>query len=503
MLARALTRSLIRPIAARHRLVAAVAAAAPPSSAVWRTILPRQIRRSFSDRPPKDPNDPESGTIRPPDSSVPEPPEGNSRTTPETSSTASSASPSSGKAPRPPPPQLPELGEDLFLSKAEAPSGVGGGSGGGREGLPKSAYISSTDRKRERLARVLFGSILASILGGTLYLGRELSEEERRHYKDVPSGWGASQFSARLRARTRDWLKFYNEPPFDKLLPEQYPDYGRPYTLVISLEDLCVHSTWDREHGWRIAKRPGLDYFLAYLFQYYEIVVFTSQHEQTAFPIIQKMDQYPGYIIFQLFRAHTRYTDGKYIKDLNYLNRDLSKVVMLETNPDAWSANPSNTIKMKPWKGDPNDKELIALIPFLEYIAAMGVQDVRPVIDGFGDKHVPTEFARREAIARAEHQKRVEEERKQRRGTIGGAMLAGLGMGQPNARDERMPMDIARERGLQAYHDTQKHIEDHKEEMLKEQQKAEKEAAEMMKTSLTKIFTEVPPLPHSTSYPPF
>lgn len=30
------------------------------------------------------------------------------------------------------------------------------------------------------------------------------------------------------------------------------------------------------EHGWRTAKRPGADYFLAYMSQFYEIVLFTT-----------------------------------------------------------------------------------------------------------------------------------------------------------------------------------------------------------------------------------
>lgn len=33
-----------------------------------------------------------------------------------------------------------------------------------------------------------------------------------------------------------------------------------------------------REHGWRTMKRPGIEYFIGYLSQFYEIVVFTSQY---------------------------------------------------------------------------------------------------------------------------------------------------------------------------------------------------------------------------------
>lgn len=167
---------------------------------------------------------------------------------------------------------------------------------------------------------------------------------------------------------------------------------------------------------------------------------------------------------------------------------------MLETNPDAWSMNPTNTVKMAPWLGDPNDKELVSLIPFLEYIAAMGISDVRPVIAEFGDKHIPTEFARREALARAEHKKRLEAERAQRKGTLGELLLGALGLGQPKKKrqdEEKTFMDLARERGMQAYEETQKHIAEHKDEMLREQKIMEKEAAEQMKTSLSRIFTEV------------
>lgn len=221
--------------------------------------------------------------------------------------------PSSDTPPPPNPNPSADPATDLFIRKATP---AAGGTAKGGEGLPKSAYVSSTDRKRERLARLMFAAFIAAVIGGGIYLGRDLSEFEQKVYDTatVPNGWSMSSMYARIKARVQNVLDFYNEPPFEKLLPDPHPDYSRPYTLVIALEDLCVHSTWDREHGWRIAKRPGLDYLLAYLFQYYEIVVFTNQHDQIAAPIIQKMDQYPGYIMYPLFRSHTRYKDGKYIK---------------------------------------------------------------------------------------------------------------------------------------------------------------------------------------------
>lgn len=113
------------------------------------------------------------------------------------------------------------------------------------------------------------------------------------------------------------------------------------------MDDLIITSTWDvgwlvqvrsvadvispqRQQGWRTAKRPGVDYFLAYLSQFYEIVIFTTQHhyvriipittrvdaqnQQTAMPIIEKLDPYNFFITYKLFRESTRSVDGKIVK---------------------------------------------------------------------------------------------------------------------------------------------------------------------------------------------
>lgn len=72
------------------------------------------------------------------------------------------------------------------------------------------------------------------------------------------------------------------------------------------------------------------------------------------------------YLPYKLFRDATRYVDGHVVKDLSYLNRDLSKVVMLDTNAEHASLQPDNAIIMKPWDGSKGDKGLVEMIPFLE-----------------------------------------------------------------------------------------------------------------------------------------
>ena len=72
------------------------------------------------------------------------------------------------------------------------------------------------------------------------------------------------------------------------------------------------------------------------------------------------------YLPYKLFRENTRYVDGKVVKDIDYLNRDPKKVVMLEVNPEHAYLQPDNAIIMPRWDGRAGDKGLIEMIPFLE-----------------------------------------------------------------------------------------------------------------------------------------
>ena len=197
------------------------------------------------------------------------------------------------------------------LNIIEDPNESSSRSGGG---LPKSAYVSSQDRRKSRVANYALGSFLLLIVSGTAYLGRNWNtEEEERKHADAPSGWGLMMFYKRFSIRLLETLNYYNEPAFPKLLPDQEVEWARPFTLVLSLEDLLVHSEWSREHGWRIAKRPGVDYFLRYLSQHYELVIFTSVPSYVAMPILSKLDPF-RIVMWPLYREATLYRNGEHIK---------------------------------------------------------------------------------------------------------------------------------------------------------------------------------------------
>ncbi|PVH77300.1 NIF-domain-containing protein [Cadophora sp. DSE1049] len=393
----------------------------------------------------------------------------------------------------------------LNFTEAEEPEAPGGG-GRGRGELPASAYVSSSEKKRLRFANYMYAMFAVLSVTGTVFLGRNWeTEEEEKAHPDAPSGWAVGLMWNRAKARLGDQLNYYNEPAFRKLLPDPDPIFERPYTLVLSMEDLLIHSEWTREHGWRMAKRPGVDYFLRYLSQYYELVIFTSQPWAMAEPIIRKLDPY-HIVTWPLFREATRYENGEYIKDLEYLNRDLSKVIILDTKASHVQKQPENAIVLKPWEGNVQDKELVSLIPFLEYIHTMAYSDVRKAISSFDGQHIPTEFARREAIARKKFQEQVEEEKKKRpkhsgMGFLGNALGIKHQSMMMDPADQtpaeafaqgKMLQDQARERGQRNYEALEKEIRENGEKWLKEEaaleERAKEEATKAMKSGFSGWF---------------
>lgn len=202
--------------------------------------------------------------------------------------------------------------EPASLNFTEDPA-IGGGKDGGE--LPKDAYISSIERRRNALARYLYIALAGFALTSALYLGQNWeSEEEAKLHPDAPNGWSAGAFYGRIKVRLSQQLGYYTEPAFPKLLPEMDVNMRAPYTLVLSLEDLLVSSKWSRDKGWEVAKRPGVDYFLRYMSQYYEIVVFTSVQSMNADAIIRKLDPYRITIMWPLYREATRYMNGEHVK---------------------------------------------------------------------------------------------------------------------------------------------------------------------------------------------
>eukprot|EP00127_Corallochytrium_limacisporum_P000497 Clim_evm26s14 gene=Clim_evmTU26s14 len=220
----------------------------------------------------------------------------------------------------------------------------------------------------------------------------------------------------RAKMRYEGLTKSFADPSSDKLLPDMPPSHQAPATLVINLDEVLVHSEWSPTKGWRVLKRAGVNPMLATLMNYYEIVIWSDKSPGYAGPIIEKIDPHTV-VPFRLFRDATKWEGRKHVKDLTYLNRDPSRVVIVDVDPEVVRPR-ENALIIKKWEGPPKDGKadedhgLMHLTQFLEALARSGVEDVRPVLESYKDSEDPlADFLENQKRAAEEHRQRMEEHR--------------------------------------------------------------------------------------------
>ena len=284
--------------------------------------------------------------------------------------------------------------------------------GGSASAASVSATKASEGGGRGTVGRVLgtvgnalfFGCVGAGAFFGYHHYAYDRMdlEQEVKRIKESPDAMPHSNAWASLigwyleqRTKLESEVKKYAEPPSDRLLPDLPPHARHVKTLVLDLDDVLVHSDWTRGRGWRTFKRPGAEEFIKDLSQYYELVVYTSQLPTYADPILDRLD--PQRLLqYRLYRDSTRYIDGKHVRDLSKLNRNLAQVLLVTADPEAYSLQPENAIKLKKWKvNDTNDTTLLDLLPFLEAVVRTQVPDVRAVVQSYEGEDVPTAFRQR------------------------------------------------------------------------------------------------------------
>lgn len=175
------------------------------------------------------------------------------------------------------------------------------------------------------------------------------------------------QYLKRMWHSLTYYQKIIQEPSRKNLLPDPLkPPYYQPkYTLVLEMKDVLVHPDWTYKTGWRFKKRPGVDAFLEQLVGDYEIVVYTADQGMTVFPILDALDP-KGFIMYRLVRDATHFVDGHHVKNLDNLNRDLRRVIVIDWDPNSTKLHPENTFNVDRWLGNDDDLSLLDLVSFLK-----------------------------------------------------------------------------------------------------------------------------------------
>ena len=204
-----------------------------------------------------------------------------------------------------------------------------------------------------------------------------------------------------------------NLPPLERCVPP-----GRPpvlprkarrsprNTLVLDLDETLVHSTLEelaspdfsfpvhfnnQTHTVNVRRRPQLESFMARVAELFEVVIFTASQRVYAERLLNIIDPESRHIRHRIFRDSCVFVDGNYLKDLTVLGRDLARTIIVDNSPQAFGFQLSNGIPIESWFDDPEDRELGALLPFLERLA--DVDDVRP--------HIAAHFKLAEKVKKA------------------------------------------------------------------------------------------------------
>lgn len=255
-------------------------------------------------------------------------------------------------------------------------------------------------------------AVTLGLLGGTVaVLGRPLSEDDysESEVHKYDNEILPAQFIYRARDRVADFYKYFADPAHETLLPTMPPEYQLPYTLCIEYDKVLIKQEWSPQTGWRVKVRKGAREFLNYLCQFYELVIFTHSSFMTAQPILDELDKY-GAVTFRLYRESTRFQNNVHVKDLNNLNRELRRVVMLDTDAKHCELNPDNCLVIPEWDGNPDDTTLIDLVSFFQILATTGVDDVRPIVDYYKGKDLVKTFKENQAALREAELRAAQEE---------------------------------------------------------------------------------------------
>lgn len=189
----------------------------------------------------------------------------------------------------------------------------------------------------------------------------------------------------------QDLLRLHDQFREPLLGPQRACDRGKK-TLVLDLDETLVHSSFQPVpvtafivpielenvlYKIYVAKRPGVEEFIDFCAELYEVVIFTASLEKYADPLLDQIDPQRK-CFWRLCREACLLWQGNYIKDLSKLGRELKNVLIVDNSPASSILQPDNAIPIRTWFDDPDDRELYELMPILKALSR--VENIQAVM---------------------------------------------------------------------------------------------------------------------------
>ena len=157
------------------------------------------------------------------------------------------------------------------------------------------------------------------------------------------------------------------EPPFIK------KKFNKKFCLVFDLNETLIHNM-NLPFGDYFFVRPGFFELMKKVHKIYEIIIFTEEKKNYVEDIKNKID-YKNYVDYILYKKHLIYEEGKPIKKLELIGRDLNKIIFVDNSEISAKYNKKNLYKISSWYNNIFDNELIKLKEKLINIVKCGKFD--------------------------------------------------------------------------------------------------------------------------------
>ncbi len=160
-----------------------------------------------------------------------------------------------------------------------------------------------------------------------------------------------------------------------------------PALLILDLDETLVYATkkpsatnYDFQMlGYFVTKRPHLDLFLDRVFEWFQVAVWTSSGSDYASQLVPRIFTDPSALQFVwdgdrcTVRRDLDTETFFNIKDLKKVKRRgyrLERVLMIDDTPKKLSRNFGNHLALEVFEGDPDDRELLDVLPYLEWLSS-------------------------------------------------------------------------------------------------------------------------------------
>ncbi|KAJ6251252.1 nuclear lim interactor-interacting factor-related [Anaeramoeba flamelloides] len=173
------------------------------------------------------------------------------------------------------------------------------------------------------------------------------------------------------------------------LLPDKSKQDQEKPTLCLDLDQTLIYGSFEPFKDYDfvvpidgfpdqlvyVKKRPHLEYFLKRCSELFEVVIYTASDHRYASPILDQIDPKNQYFRHRLYRHCCWRIEGLgFLKDLSILNRDISKVTLVDDSPVSFLLNPENGLHISPFvigfnslmEFDSEDIELLQVLYLFE-----------------------------------------------------------------------------------------------------------------------------------------